>query len=223
MRMKDETFVGELLAILRSRDVLERDVRVLDIEITRGEHGLELEVAFDAQGVRGTVRVPFDRYWRGLSGYETPAAYAPEVAWQVDRAAHRLWSPKRTVRRLPGGQVQWRMLLDALAGEGEVRELGPGRVEVTPPGGDPVTVVVSPDEWAGVLAGTDDVDLLVAELLGPRDDDERFVVCYRGELVASTREELPPVRGRAYERTLAELCAAHPDGLTWSGPGGELG
>jgi len=34
-------------------------------------------------------------------------------------------------------------------------------------------------------------------LLGPRDADERFVVCYRGELVASTR-------------------------VTWTGPGGDL-
>jgi hypothetical protein len=230
--MKDEAYVRELRSILTNPKATEtdfgRDVWVESVVIARGAHGLELEVTFGlavppgrAVPNRGVARVPFDRHWRRLSGYETPAAYAPEVARKVQNAAYRqLWSPDRTVERLPGRQAQWRLLLDALAEEGAVRELGPGRVEVMMAAGDTVTVVVSPDEWERVLAEhvSYGVGLYLAELIGPRDEDERFVVCYDGDLVRSTREELPPVRGRAHERLLAE----YPDGLYWTGSGGDL-
>jgi hypothetical protein len=219
--MKDEMYARELRAILTKRSD-RHDVRVTSVDITGGEHGLELEVGFEPDMPdRGSVRVPFDRRWRRLSGYETPEAYAPEVARQVQRAAARL---SRAATRPPSRQVQWQLLLDALAEEGTVRELGPGRIEVVARDGDVVTVVVSPDEWEQVLAWLDaaDVGLYVAELIGPRDEDERFVVCYQGELVCSTREELPPVRGRAHERARAEALVEHPDGLYWTGPGGDL-
>lgn len=232
--MKDEEYVRELRAILtnpRPTGIdhgFGRDSWVESVGITRGAHGLELEVTFgvavppgQAAPSRGVARVPFDRYWRRLNGYETPAAYAPEVARKVHSAAYRqLSSPERTVERLPGRQAQWRLLLDALAEQGSMREPGPGRVEVTMAAGDTVTVVVSPDEWEQVLAEhlSYGVGLFLAELIGPRDEDERFVVCYDGELVRSTREDLPPVRGRAHERLLAE----YPDGLYWTGPGGDL-
>jgi hypothetical protein len=238
MPMKDAEYVRELRAILTDPrptgiDIgidtgFGRDVWVESVDITRGPRGFELEVTFaltvppeSAVPGRGVARVPFDRHWRRLNGYETPAAYAPEVARLVRRAAWRqLSSPERTVARLPGRQAQWQLLLDALAEQGTVREPGPGRVEVTMAAGDVVTVVVSPDEWELVLAEHESygVGLHLAELIGPRDEDERFVVCYAGDLVRSTREDLPPVRGRAHERLLAE----HPDGLYWTGPGGDL-
>jgi len=258
--MKDEEYVRELLAILtnprptginpndpygQADDGIDRyngfgrDVRVVSIDVVRGEHGLELEVAFGLavprdkalrdMPDRGSVRVPFDRYWRRLSGYEKPAAYAPAVAREVEHAAGSQFQQHRSgpgkAPRLPSRQEQWRLLLDALADEGTVREIGPGRLEVAVRDDDVVTVVVSPDEWEHVLAALDGGDIgpgiYVAELIGPRDEDERFVVFYKGGLVRSTREELPPVRGRAHERELAELRAQHPDGLYWSGPGGD--
>jgi hypothetical protein len=234
MVMKDAEYVRELRAILTDpgRTGVDtgfgRDIVVESIDIARGAPGLELEVTFrlavplePAVPSRGVARVPFDRRWRRASGYETPAAYAPEVARLVRRAAHRhLSGPERTVERLPGRQAQWQLLLDALAAAGAVRELGPGRVEVTMAPGDTVTVVVSPDEWELVLAEhlSYGVGLHLAEVIGPRDEDERFVVCYEGELVRSTRADLPPVRGRAHERLLAE----YPDGLYWTGAGGDL-
>ena len=215
-----------------------RDAWVEYIEVTDGEHGAELVVGFGMavppapawRGMphRGSVRLTFDEQWRRLSGYEAPAAYAPAVAQKVELAAHEQVERHRSgtgSRRmggarpvLPSRDEQWRMLLDALSGEGAVREVGPGRVEVDirddqdQPSGDIVTVVVSPEEWERVLAerAGGDVDLYVAELLGPRDDDERFVVCYDGDLARSTREELPPVRGRAFERKLAEARRQHP-------------
>jgi hypothetical protein len=94
-----------------------------------------------------------------------------------------------------------------------VREVASGRIELHYSGGTVVTVVVSPDQWERVLVdhAWGDVDMNFAELLGPRDKDETFVVFYNGDLVRSTGEKLPPVRGRAWERRLAEARAKHPD------------
>jgi len=222
--MKDEAYARELQAIVNDR--IDGDVRVVSVDIVRGEHGLELDLAFMPD--RGSVRVPFDRNWRRLCGYETPAAYAPEVARAVERASYRQLARLRPdagkVRRLPSRPAQWRLLLDALAEEGTVREVAPGRIEVAWRDGDVVTVVVSPDDWEGVLSTLHDGDvwLYLVELIGPRDEDERFVVCYQGELVRSTREELPPVRGRARERFLEQALLDHPEGLGWTAAGGDL-
>jgi hypothetical protein len=215
-----------------------RDVWVESLNVADGQSGTELVVEFGLavppnpswQGLphRGSVRLPFDAQWRRLSGYEQPAAYAPAVARAVELAAHEQVERHRSeaVRSRPGGARRlqpgrpehWQMLLDGLSGEGEVREVGPGRVEVDirdeddPASSDVVTVVVSREQWEQVLAerAGGDADLYVAELLGPRDEDEKFVVFYNGDLVRSTREELPPVRGSAFERRIAEARAKHP-------------
>jgi hypothetical protein len=94
-----------------------------------------------------------------------------------------------------------------------VTELAPGRIEVRPSEGDPFTVVVTHDQWEDVLRNHAwaDPELYIAELLGPRDEDETYVVFYDGDLARSTREKLPPVRGRAFERRLAELRVEDPD------------
>jgi hypothetical protein len=114
---------------------------------------------------------------------------------------------------LPPREAQWQILLGALADEGAVREVAPGRIELQDSGGTVVTVVVSPDQWERVLAGPawGDVGLYLAELLGPRQEDEEFLVFYNGALARSTREKLPPVRGRAFERMMAEARADDPD------------
>jgi hypothetical protein len=104
--------------------------------------------------------------------------------------------------------------LDGLAAEaGPAVEVSPGRIEVriaessdrVDADRQVVTVIVTPDKWEDVLAahGSRNVEMYVAELLGPRDPDEHFVVFYRGELVRSIREELPPVRGTARARRFA--------------------
>jgi hypothetical protein len=157
------------------------------------------------------VSLPGDARWRELSGYADPAAYAPAVAREVEAAASR---PVARPRPVIARDEQWRMLLDALADEGTVRETGPGRIEVDIDG-DVVVVVVTPDEWERVLAGQADVSIYISGLLGPRDPDDRFVVYYKDHLVRSTREERPPVRGRALERELAELHAREPGRYGW--------
>ena len=211
-----------------------RDVWVESMEIAGGEHGAELVVEFglalppdpDLQGVpqRGTHRVPFDAEWRELSGYADPAAYAPVVAGEVGIAAHNHVGRHRRRAAYPLGgdqdrlalpprDAQWQILLKALEVEGVVREVAAGRIELQDSGGTVVTVVVSPDQWERVLTGSawDDVGLYLHELLGPRQEDETFLVFDKGSLARSTREKLPPVRGRAFERMMAETRADDPD------------
>ena len=66
--------------------------------------------------------------------------------------------------------------------------------------------VVSPDQWERVLVhhAWGDVDMYFADLFGPRQEDETFVVSYNGDLARSAREKLPPVRRRALKRKVAE-------------------
>lgn len=217
-----------------------RDVWVEELTVVDGDHGAELQVGFalavpadpvwHGMATRGSVRLPFDSDWRKLCGYETPAAYAPVIALQVEIAAHRQVERHRdgpsgaAARRaaraaLPSRDVQWQMLLDALSSPWRrAIEVARGRIELRvehpdqPASADVITVVATAEEWETVLAerAGDDADSYIAELLGPRDADEKFVVFFDGDLVRSTREELPPVRGRAFERKLAQRLAQHP-------------
>lgn len=190
---------------------------------------------------RGVGRMPFEEHWRELSGFAEPAAYAPEVAskvmWaageQVRRHRHggsesRGQEQRRARARaaLPDREAQRQLVLTALAGEGEVTTVAPDRIELrrrTDPSEDAVpedpvpeviTFVLTPDEWEEVLVDQDEygLGLALAETLSMPDPDERFVVFYEGGLRRSTRTQLPPVRGRARERALAQLQATHPLG-----------
>jgi len=102
-----------------------------------------------------------------------------------------------------------RALEEALRMVGAFEEVAPGRfdVRIDPPGygGGLVTVLVTPEEWAQVLAWSagDDYDLYVSELVASRDADEVFLVFHDGDLVRSTREQLPPVHSRVYARYAA--------------------
>lgn len=217
-----------------------REVWIESIRTSHGEHGPELEIEFGLKVPlwarrrvprRGSVRLPFEQNWRHLSGFDDPADYATEVARQVQVAAYshvdrhrqgRDWSAARDRVRagLPDRGAQWRMLLDGLNEGGTAVEASPGRIDVQLGDGedgdagsrDVITVVVTPDQWEDVLVDHvhGDVNLYLLELLGPRDNDERFVVFYQGDLVRSSREELPPVRGRAVEREIAEMRKLHP-------------
>ncbi|WP_345148698.1 hypothetical protein [Arthrobacter ginkgonis] len=225
-----------------------RDVWVESVRVADGEFGAELHIEFglalpsgpDWRGVpqSGTLRLPAAAEWREVSGYADPAAYAPVVAREVEIAAGRHVERHRSrpaaslgagpARPVPPGRdAQWQVLLDALGGEGAVAEVGPGRIEVREADRTVVTLVVSPDQWERVLLDHTwgDVDLYFAELLGPRQEDEAFVVFYNGDLSRSTREKLPPVRGRdgpgppcgprAVLHPLVDQCSAR--GLTLAG------
>jgi hypothetical protein len=252
----DDAFVATLLAIVtnpvptgiaaddaygRADDGIDRwngfgrEIWVESLEVVDGEYGPELEVtvglavpADETSRIpsRAVTRVPFEREWRRLSGYESPADYASYVAREAESAAvshverHRAAASASAAsaprRRLPARDVQWSLLFSALAVEaGPPVEVSSGRIEVRLADSDdhvdansPVlTVIVTPDQWEDVLAahGWRHVEMYVAELLGPRDPDEHFVVFYRGALVRSIREELPPVRGTGRARRLGAV------------------
>jgi len=80
----------------------------------------------------------------------------------------------------------------------------------------PLTVIVTPDQWEQVLVGEgDDPGWYVDELLGPRADDETFLVFYDGALCRSTRAKLPPVRSTLEQRRIAELRADPDRQVAW--------
>jgi hypothetical protein len=254
---EDEAFVASLLAILtnpeptgidpddpygRADDGIDRyqgfgrDIWVESLRVVDGEYGPELEVTVGLAVPaderwhipdRAVARVPFERGWRRLSGYESATAYAPYVAQAAEWAAsshvgdHRARHSSSVAREsarwpVPARDVQWQLLLAGLAAEaGPAVEASPGRIEVriadghdhADTDGPLVTVIVTPDQWEDVLAAhaSGQVEMYLAELLGDRDPDEHFVVFYRGDLVRSIREELPPVRGSARAREFAAM------------------
>lgn len=236
-----------------------RDVKVLDLRVVDGPHGDELEVSFalklpagdpDWKGVpeNGATRVPFEAEWRRLSEFGDPAAYAPRVATRVgfaarDHAVQHQHGGRRARRQaewraaaraaLPDREAQLHLLLQTLAGEGEVAQVASDRFDLRlrrDADGDPtegaigagvlnatpevITFVLTPEEWEEVLVDeyNHDLRLYLAETLADPDPDERFVVFYDRSLHRSTREQLPPVRGRARERAWARLRAEHPLG-----------
>ena len=211
-----------------------RDVWVASLEVVDSVHGAELVVEFEVRPPsgpdwrsvppRGLLRLPFDAKWRELSGYVDPATYAPVVARQTQSAAHthvehhRRRGAGRLVGdqgrpALPSREAQWQILLGALNHEGVAQQVSPGRIDVRTSDGTVVTFVVSPDQWERVLVehASGDVGSYFADLLGPREDDQTFVVFYNGDLTRSTREKLPPVRGGALGRRLAQARAEPPE------------
>lgn len=185
----------------------------------------------------GSTRVPFDAEWRRLSGFGDPAAYAPQVAAGVELAARRhavqhqhggrrarARAERRAAARaaLPNREAQRHLLLQTLAEEGEVVQVAHDRFDLhlrqAEDGGlsepEVITFVLAPEEWEELLVDeyAGDVRLYLAEALADPDPDERFVVFYDGSLHRSTKEQLPPARGRARERAWARWRAEHPPG-----------
>ncbi len=199
--------------------------------VVPGEHGPEVELAFALRGPRpagtpdaGTVTVPVEREWRRLSGYDDPAAYAPTVATQVWLAAtqvvqRHLDPTYDDAPTPPPRDVQWRLLLDELAQHGEVTEVEPGRLEVRQSDGAiRFTVLLTPEEWEKTWGRhpVGSASLYLDELLSSADEDETYVVSYRGDLRTSTRAALPPVRGRATEREMRALLDDPDDDVGWT-------
>ena len=230
--MDDDEYVAGLLAILtnpeppdidpsdpyrQSSDGVDRydgfgsELRVESLTRVDGPYGEELAVGYVLEvppgetrvPARAETRVPFDAEWRRSSGYDDPAAYAPVVAQRASYAGHEHVVQHRDrggrPRELPDPDEAWRHLLAALAEEGTVEVTGPGRATVAmqDPDDRTITVVVRPGESFDVP-----VDDPVAHGL---DDDEHYLVAFEGDLRGSTRERLPPVRGRARERRAREM------------------
>ena len=180
-----------------------RDVRVSGIEVVDGPYGEELEVSFvlslpagdaDWDGVpeRGSTRVPFDAEWRRLSEYGDPAAYAPQVASRVMRAArhhatHHQHGGRREQERpewrararagLPDRETQRQLLLQTLAHMGEAAQVAPDRFELR--------LRRNPDDvpaGAGGAAALDAVPEVITFVLTPEEWEEVLVDEYGDDL-----------------------------------------
>lgn len=208
------------------------DLRVTRIDVVPGEHGSQMDIGFVLEvpeGVdvpaEGSLLLPLDEEWREVSGFSEPEDYAPRVATHLMRNARNHISAHdqgpRDAPDVPPRDAQHAMLLKVLGREGEVAEQGPGRYVVRRPGAvADLVVVLAADEWEQALSrhGTpqDGAFDFYEELLASRGRDERFVVFWEGELVTSTREELPPAASpppamREVKRRIAEARASGKD------------
>jgi hypothetical protein len=114
-----------------------------------------------------------------------------------------------------------------LALHGEVQEVAPGRLEVTPQGGDETDrfwFLITPErleEYVVDRGGHPDFMLDLDETLGPRYADAPYVLVDGDDFVTSMREELPVVRGGVEGELIAQQIRetgqvgqwfAHPSG-----------
>jgi hypothetical protein len=203
------------------------EVTVTSIDVVPGPHGSQLDVGYHVIVPEhiadvppdASVLLPFDAAWRADQGFTSPKLHAPFVASDVMRdvgrhvGAHH--APPAPAPVLPDRDAQWAMLLEVMGSEGTAAEVAPGRIDVRRPDGRlDVTVVVTPDQWEQVVAkhGIRREWLLehFSELLASGHRDEQFLVFWKGDLVRSLREELPPVNGSV--RSILELQAARDRG-----------
>ena len=202
-----------------------RDVWVTSVTPVSEGHHTHLEVGYtmvlDGEPLDGSARAPLeDHRARARQGYADPAKYAPHVAARVLEAARDLLVAERASGRrardpgVPDRDAQWRLLIDGLGGARHVRQAASDRLEVSLDWTDEparLTVLVTPEQWERVVV-RHRVDLaphdFFAALLGPLQEDERFVVFFRDDLTRSTRAELPPVRGTTAQRRMEALVAA---------------
>ncbi|RYB94884.1 hypothetical protein EUA93_11305 [Nocardioides oleivorans] len=189
------------------------EVQVTSVEVVPGPYGAQLEVGFRLEvppGLDvpegGSVRFPLDEEWRVLCGFAEPEDYAPRIASRLVRAARdhvvAHIEPPRPGYEPPASDKQRAILLHVLGRVGTVEELGTDRFVVRR-GADghveherEVTVILTPEQWEQVLrrhgpvrhGGFDHYE----ETFASAPEEERFWVFWEGDLVSSTREELPP-------------------------------
>lgn len=162
---------------------------------------------------RGSAFLPLAEEWRQANAYEEPSEYARLLADEVESAALRLVSPRPPLSPPTPLQVRerWQWLLQRLALNGPVQQVGEGRLLVTTEKGTSFTVLVTPEEWARIATPLDpDAD-------DPQDFNQlsteaAYLVFYEDDLVWSTRPELPPVTWGA--RLRREFLAARARGQT---------
>lgn len=173
-----------------------RDLRVTSATVMPSEHGAMVELGYeleipdrlDLPGVprQNSIRLQVAAQWRAASNLDDPADYAPMVACRLMSSIHQHVSAHQSPAtdrsdRLVAGE-HWAVLIEHLGHEGTVRELPSGRIEVTQirggGEGEVVTVLVTPEQWELVMhrhIGPVPSDYF-ADLLGPRNDDELFLV-----------------------------------------------
>lgn len=183
--MTDPAHTARVERHLRSAGALQPagglDIQVRSVRLVRGDWDrLELEIAYALAPLPdGVARIP---------ATDDPETVAVELHnWAM--AHHDHHRPPAPVVMDPDSA--WDDLLRNLGYHGSVREAGDGRVEVTERDGDVFTVLVTREQWARVWAH--EGDDMFHDLLGPRAEDETFVVFHQDDLVRSVREELPPV------------------------------
>lgn len=207
------------------------DVRVTSVDVVPGPYGSQLDIGFvlDVPSgmdvpAEGSVLLPLDAEWRSAQGYEEPSSYAPWAASALMRSAGRhidahRQQPERDAD-LPDRETQRALLIEVLQQEGQFEERAPGRFVARRSSADPArTVLVTPDQWEEVVRkhGTRRSWLLehFSELLASGHRDERFLVFWEGDLVRSTREELPPVNGSLRELMAMQAAGPPPAGAAW--------
>lgn len=201
--MSEDEYVTELRSMLLALNPVGTGsgARVGAVRIVHDSGFDELEIEFSAvidghDRGSGRTRVDIDREWCELSGYDDPGAYVRVVVRALERAVHQVtrgWTDP-----VLDPDAAWDDLLRNLAYHGTVHEVAAGRIEVTDEDGDVLTVVVTREQWAEVWAH--ESDDFFHDLLGPRHRDETFVVFHRGDLVASVREQLPPVESLEFRK-----------------------
>ena len=161
----------------------------------------------------GVARVPFDEQWRQLSGFTNPAAYAPEVASKVESAARdhaaqhqhggRLARTRdewraRARAALPDRETQRQLLLEVLAGEGEVTQVAPDRFELRfrhDPADDPASNSAghraeAPSEGLEDVAVLDALPEAITFVLSPEEWEEVLADQYEDDLELYVAETL---------------------------------
>lgn len=113
------------------------------------------------------------------------------------------------------GDGRWAWLIERLALNGPVLQVGPDRLIVSTENGRSFTVIVAPEQWAPIAEPLDhDSD-------DPQDfnqlhPDERYLVFYEDDLEWSVRPELPPVRwGAELKREVRAAKARGETNFGW--------
>ena len=192
--MDNAAFLSQVEALLR--DLLPQDVVVLAVQPAGGRPWPRTEVSFrfadppasGRRSMRGSAYLPLAEEWRYASGYEEPADHAQLAADAVESAAYRLTHPRPPSLPLTPRQVdeRWPWLMERLALNGSVRQVGPDRLVVSTENGRSFTVIVAPEQWAPIAEPLDP-DSDVAQDFNQLHPDE-------DDLEWSVRPELPPVR-----------------------------
>ena len=208
------------------------DVRVTSVDVVPGPYGSQLDIGFvldrdklpDDVPAEGSLLLPLAAEWRAAQGYDEPSAYAPWAAFAVMRSvgghilAHRGTASEAS--DLPDRATQRAWLHEVLRFQGEFEELAPGRFVVRrSPARPDRTFLVTLDQWEEVVRkhGIRRSWLLdhFSELLASGHPDELFIVFWEGDLVRSTREELPPVNGSLRALTAMQAAGPPPAGAGW--------
>lgn len=204
------------------------DVRVTSVDVVPGPYGSQLDIGFvldrdklpEDVPAEGSLLLPLAAEWRAAQGYDEPSAYAPWAASALMRSAGRHIDAHRPKPEhdadLPDRDTQRALLHEVLQLEGEFEELAPGRFVVRrSPARPDRTFLVTPDQWEEVLRkhGIRRSRVLehFSELLASGHPDELFLVFWEGDLVRSTREELPPVNGSLRQLMAMQASGTHPD------------